>query len=71
MNRGDHPIGSEFRRFDVPKDFGQCPRPPKSSILPSGVNERRIQAAVMVANQRTELAHIRLACRVIDEAKHL
>ena len=31
---------------------------------------RRIQAAVMVANQRTELAHIRLACRVIDEAKH-
>ena len=31
---------------------------------------RRIQAAVMVANQRTELAHIRLACDVIDEAKH-
>jgi hypothetical protein len=31
---------------------------------------RRIQAAVMVANQRTELAHIWLACRVIDEAKH-
>ena len=31
---------------------------------------RRIQSEVMHANHRIELAHIRLACRVIDEAKH-
>lgn len=38
--------------------------------LPVQREWRRIQAAVLAANQRTELAHIRLACRVIDEAKH-
>ena len=38
--------------------------------LPEQREWRRIQAAVTVANQRTELAHIRLACRVIDKAEH-
>ena len=38
--------------------------------LPAQREWRRIRAAVIIANHRTELAHVRLACRVIDEAKH-
>jgi hypothetical protein len=30
----------------------------------------RISRAVTVARKRTELAHVRLACLVIDDAKH-
>jgi hypothetical protein len=38
--------------------------------LPAQREWRRIQAAVLAVNQRTELAHIRLACGVIDQTKH-